>query len=54
MTEKEKAIRNFAKAMRSADTKHMALFGIFTSNMAASWYRYIEAVKKEYGHVRER
>ena len=47
MSNKEKAIRRFAKAMRDANVVYMADQGKFTPNMDRVWQLYIEACKEE-------
>lgn len=46
MTDKEKAIKKFAKAMNTANTSYMSQFHyqkIFTPNMQQAWGEYIDA-----------
>jgi hypothetical protein len=47
MTNKEKAIRRFAKAMRDANVVFMVETGKFTPNMNTFWSLYIEACREE-------
>jgi hypothetical protein len=52
MTNKEKAIRYFAKAMKTADIVHMATMETMTLRMAEAWYAYIAACQEEVKHAK--
>ncbi len=50
MTTKDKAIKEFAKAMKNADVEFMArqtYQKLFTMNMHSAWLKFIEACQQE-------
>jgi len=47
MTTKEKVIRDFAKAMRTAHVPYIAERGRFTERMFVLWQLYVDACQQE-------
>lgn len=54
MTEKEKAIKEFSKAMRTAMVAYVADGGRMTLGMAMAWNNYVVACMKEASNGRKR
>lgn len=54
MTEKEKAIKEFAKAMRTAHIPYIAENGRMTPAMDMAWNSYVIACMKEVKDVRSK
>lgn len=54
MTEKEKAIKEFSKAMRTAVVAYVADGGRMTPGMTMAWNNYVVACMKEASNGRKR
>lgn len=51
LTNKEKTIRDFAKAMRSANAQYIADQGHFTLRLESAWYAFVDACEQEVTNV---
>jgi hypothetical protein len=52
MTRKEKAIREFAKRMRTALVSYIAEQGRFTPALEWAWFEYVDACSEETENVK--